>query len=29
MEAIDFHMEPVDLKATSNPYAGDQLSGNV
>ena len=29
VEAIDFHMEPVDLKATSNPYAGDQLSGNV
>ena len=29
VEAIDFHVEPVDLEATSNPYAGDQLSGNV
>ena len=29
MKAIDFYMEPVDLEATSNPYTGDQLSGNV
>ena len=29
VEAIDFHVEPVDREATSNPYAGDQLSGNV
>ena len=29
VEAIDFHVEPIDLEATSNPYAGDQLSGNV
>ena len=29
VEAIDFHVELVDLEATSNPYAGDQLSGNV
>ena len=29
VEAIDFHVEPVDLEATSNPYASDQLSGNV
>ena len=29
VEAIDFHVEPVDLEATSNPYACDQLSGNI
>ena len=29
VEAIDFHVKPVDLEATSNPYASDQLSGNV
>ena len=29
MEAIDFHIEPIDLEATSNLHVGDQPNGNV
>ena len=29
VEAIDSHVEPTNLEATSNPHVGDQPDGNV
>ena len=29
VEAIDSHMEPIDLEATKNPYVGDQPGEDV
>ena len=29
VEAIDFHMESIDLEATNNLYVGDQPSEDV
>ena len=29
VEAIDSHVEPINLEATSNPHVGDQPDGDV
>jgi len=29
VEAVDSHVEPIDLEATSNPHVGDHPDGDV